>query len=239
MVVSQKNATASKNTKQATNKSFNIRLTSNDINAMKDMFRFNGLSTKALAQNHYSTIEYARKRLFEMQKAGYIAREVVYSVKELGNNERKVSRDTNIYYLRYKGIRAINEHTDPRYVVPKKELLDVTNFVSNLYMQVPNLQSRRQARQKFELPENSLWPTCFIPSSPPLLIYFIGKNNQRYYLSKAKIFIKKHKSLGHHIIVSEKLEKRSLLSLRDVNNVHFFLWDQAPEKIVNLVKDID
>lgn len=239
--MAQKNTTASKNTKQVTNNKksspFNIRLTPNDINAMKDMLRFNGLSTKAL-QKYYKTVLYTRKRLFKLQKAGYIAREVVYSAKELGDNKRKISRVTNIYYLLFKGIRAINEHADPRYVVPKKEFLDVANFVSNLYMCVPNLQSHRQARQKFELPKASFWPTCFIPTSPPLLIYVIGKNVKNYHLSKAKEFIKKHKSLGRHIIVSRKFE-RSLLSLRDLNNVQFLFWDLAPEIIENLAKDMD
>lgn len=108
-----------------------------------------------------------------MQKAGYIAGKVVYSAKELGDNKRKISRVTSIYYLLHKGIRAINEHADQRYVMPKKESLDVANFVSNLYIRVPNLQSHRQARQKFKLTRNSYWPTCFIPSSPPLLIYTV------------------------------------------------------------------
>ena len=217
--------------------SFNIRLTPNDINAMKDMLNFNGLSTKAL-QKYYKTVLYTRKRLFKLQKAGYIAREVVYSAKELGDNKRKISRVTNIYYLLYKGIRAINEHADPRYVVPKKESLDVANFVSNLYIRVPNLQSHRQARQKFKLTRNSYWPTCFIPSSPPLLIYIIGKNDKKHHLSRAIGFIKKHRSLGRHIIVSDKFEK-NIFDLKNVYNVYFLFWDQALEIIENLAKDID
>jgi len=220
--------------KENSEKKKNIRLTGKDIGALKAMFLFKGLSTYALAEKYYSTLTYARKRLSELKAEGYISSRGYYKAKKIDNGKKQNSRIVNIYYPTYKGIRAIDENMDPRNVEPDKKYLDVANLVSELYRRIPNLLSRRQTLQRFEL-SNYQPPICSIPTSPPLILYIIGETRWHEEISRTIGFIKVKPELGRHIIISKDYEYGFLT----LPNSYFIHWDHALEVVPNLAKDIN
>lgn len=207
------------------------RITSRDIKLFKDLFRFNGLSGPSIIQKTFNGSTHGYNRLSAFMKDRYIDQTFYYALHHRKHKKSFTQRICAIYYLKPKGLRVIRKNIDPRYVRPSERKLDVHNLVSNFYMNIPNILSRRETLRQYNL-KPFMPVTCCIPSDPPIFIYVSGKDKNFAEDSRIAAFIESGITEAKHIIVSREFSEKFYKPFS-----YFVSWDSAPFIIPNIIND--
>ncbi len=211
-----------------------IELQERDLVVLRDIYRFNGLPLPTIVKKHYNkSVSYAYKRLRRLRREGYIENIYYYEPDKKPGEKTKVKRVAAICYLTHKGLRALNENINPRYVEPQRDKLDIYNIISRLYEEFPDLISKREAVEKMGI-KNFMPLTCIIPTSPPVLISILGKKKSYEDESRIASFAKARPIEGRYVIISTGFNARYLES-----DSYFIHWDNALEVLPNIVKEKD
>lgn len=208
-----------------------INLTVRDKKLIKDVIYFKGLPTQTIIKLYFNGSEtYAKKRLSQLKKAGYLENMFynVYCAQGCGK------RKTSIIYATHKAIKVLRLNVNSKRIIPAKKDLDEKDLIGKLYGKIPTMLPAKLARRKSKL-HNYDPVSCIVPSSPPLYISILGSSavdkESRY--NRVRSFSIKTKNLPFKKIVVAK-EFHPLLLADPIN---FISWDMAEEAIPNIAED--
>ncbi len=220
-----------------------------DIEVIADICRFGGLTLKSISKKHFNNnIGYASERMAKLYDKEYVSRRYYYA-KNVDHKKSYTQRISSIYYPLQKGLNLIGSDVDVRTVKPVSSKLDVTNLISNLYIDIPELLPSRQTRKRYEL-ENFMPVTCSVrcDNKRLFLIHIIGKRKGYNEIAKILSFIKSgilhsrdsknfegfsFKNIDlRHIIVSRNFDKDYI-----VPGSNFISWSSILEILPNIVID--
>lgn len=209
----------------------NIRLQPRDIKILEKVIDFNGLPSQDIIQKFFNTERYGYERLQLLRDNGYLKRVYYYAPRKKGD-QTLAQRVGGIDYATPKALREVGCTIDPRFVVPNEDKLDVTNLVGELFREIPELLSKRQAIEKYGL-KNFMPITCAIPHESPVFIYILGSKVGRQEPGRIAGFIKSGTFPdAKHIIVSRTFREKL-----NIPDAYFIPWIFAPTHLPNLAKD--
>lgn len=208
-----------------------IELRERDLKVFWDIYRFNSLPLPTIIKKHYKSLSYAYKRLRRLRREGYIENVYYYEPDKNSGEKTKVKRVAAICYLTHKGLKALNEDIDPRYVEPQRDKLDIYGIIGRLYEEFPDLISKREAVEKMRI-KKFMPLTCIIPLNPPMIISILGRSKSYEDESRIASFAKTRPIEGTYIIISDSFNARYLES-----DSYFIHWDRALEVLSNIAKE--
>lgn len=209
----------------------NIRLQPRDKEILERIIDFNGLNAAAIINVFFDSQKYGYRRIKQLQNNGYL-KQIYYYAQNKKKGQVFSQRIAAIYYATPKALREVGISIDPRFVVPNKEKLDVTNLIGNLFARIPKLISKRQAKEIYGL-KNFMPISCVVPLDNPIFLYILGNKVGRQDVGRIVGFIKSDIfPNARHFIISRTFRKKLLLT-----NSYFIPWTFALEYLQNIVND--
>ena len=209
----------------------NIRLQPRDIEVIKRIIDFNGLPISCISNKYFAGSEDGRQRLKLLQNNNYL-KQVLYYAPRNKDGKTYTQKVSAIYYATPKALREVNCNIDSRYVIPKEERLDVTNLIGKLFNKIPNLLSKRQTIEKYNL-GNYMPIDCSVPNNNPMFVYILGRRIGQRDINTIRNFIKsKIPPNAIHCIISREFKNKLFLP-----EAHFIPWNMAEHFLPNIARD--